>query len=125
MRYRGGVVFVASILLLARVAGGGLLYVRTRTAREKIRALVERALTQELNLPVRLAGVSLSVRLGSVELRRLTIADETTGAPLLEAERVRIALALASLLRGDLRIKSVSVRGPRLRAPERVISPSR
>ncbi|MBI3626374.1 MAG: AsmA-like C-terminal domain-containing protein [Candidatus Rokubacteria bacterium] len=114
MRRRGMVVLLASVLALVLLVGGGLLYVRTRTAREQIRALVERVLAQELNLPVRVGSVSLSLGLGSVELRHLTITDRPTDTPLLEADRVRVTLALASLLGGDLRVKSVSIRGPRL-----------
>src|SRR3972149_4385809 len=67
MRRRGLVVLVASIVLLVLLVGGGLLYVRTRTAREQIRAYVERTLARELGLPVHLGGVSLSLRLGAVQ----------------------------------------------------------
>ena len=69
MRRRGLVVLLSSVLLFILLVGGGLLYVRTRTAREQIRAFAERALAKELNLPVHLGGVSLSLRVGSVQLR--------------------------------------------------------
>lgn len=105
---------LASVLVLVLVVAGGLLYVRTRTAREQVRALVEQVMTSELGLPVRVRSASLSLGVGSVELRRLIITDPTTDAPLLEADRVRVTLALASLLGGDLRVKSVTIRGPRL-----------
>ncbi len=114
MRHRGLAVLVVSVLLLVLLLGGGLLYVRTRTARAQIRALVERVLAQQLKLPVRVGAVSLSLGLGSIELRQLAISDRSTGTPLLEVERLRVALALASLLSGDLQIKSVTVRGPRV-----------
>ena len=114
MRHRGLAVLVTSVLLLVLLLGGGLLYVRTRTAREQVRAFVERALAQELNLPVRLGGVSVSLGVGSVELRHLTLVDRASGAPLLEVDRAKVSLALASLLRGDLRVRSVTIRGPRL-----------
>src|SRR3989304_2600980 len=114
MRRRGLVVFVASIVLLVLLVGGGLLYVRTRTAREQIRAYVERALAREFGPPVHLGGVSLSLRLGSVQLKQLAVSDGTGGAPLLGVDRIRVSLALLSLLGGELRVRSVAVHEPRL-----------
>ena len=114
MRRRGLVVFVASIVLLVLLVGGGLLYVRTRTAREQIRAYVERSLAREFGLPVHLGGVSLSLRLGTVQLKQLTVSDGTSGAPLLGVDRIRVSLALLSLLGGELRVRSVAIHEPRL-----------
>lgn len=111
MRRRG---LVASIVLLVLLVGGGFLYVRTRTAREQIRAYVERSLARELGLPVHLGGVSLSLRLGTVQLTQLTVSDGTSGAPLLGVDRIRVSLALLSLLGGELRVRSVAIREPRL-----------
>lgn len=98
MRRRGLVVLLSSVLLLVLLVGGGLLYVRTRTAREQIRVYVERSLARELGLPVHLGGVSLSLRLGTVQLKQLTISDGTSGRPLLGVDRIRVSLALLSLL---------------------------
>ncbi len=114
IRRRWLILLLASVLLLVLVVGGGLLYVRTRTAREQVRTLVERALAQELNLPVRLGGVSLSLGVGSVELRHLAVVEGPAGPPLFEVDRVKVSLRLASLLRGDLRVRSVTIFGPRL-----------
>lgn len=114
MRRRGLVLLLASVLLLGLLVAGGLLYVRTRTAREQIRAYVERSLARELNLPVHLGGVSLSLGVGSVQLKQLTISDRPGGKPLLEVDRIRVSLALLSLLGGELRVTSVEVHDPRL-----------
>ncbi len=114
MRRRGLVVLVASIVLLVLLVGGGLLYVRTRTAREQIRAYAERSLARELGLPVHLGDVSLSLRLGTVQLKQLTVSEGTSGAPLLGVDRIRISLALLSLLGGELRVRSVAIHEPRL-----------
>jgi len=114
MRRRGLVVLVASVVLLVLLVGGGLLYVRTRTAREQIRAYVERSLARELGLPVHLGGVSLSLRLGTVQLKQLTVSDGTSGVPLLGVDRIRVSLALLSLLGGELRVRSVAIHEPRL-----------
>ncbi|MBI4590423.1 MAG: AsmA-like C-terminal domain-containing protein [Candidatus Rokubacteria bacterium] len=114
MRRRAPFILLASVLLLVLLVGGGFLYARTRTAREQIRAFVEGALARELNLPVHLGGFWLSLGLGSVELRDLTITDRTTGTPLLAVDRVRVGLALAGLLQGDLRVSAVTIQGPRL-----------
>lgn len=114
MRRRGLVVLLSSVLLLVLLVGGGVLYVRTRNAREQIRAYVERSLARELNLPVHLGGASLSLRVGSVQLRQLTISQGTSGTPLLEVDRIRVSLPLLSLLRGELRVTSVAIHDPRL-----------
>ncbi|MBI3031765.1 MAG: hypothetical protein HYY64_19855, partial [Candidatus Rokubacteria bacterium] len=114
MRRRGVLVLLASVLLLVLLVGAGLLYVRTRTARELVRAYVERSLARELNLAIRLGGVSVSLGMGGVQLKELAVGEGVGGEPLLRVERVRISLALLALLRGELRVGSVSIREPRL-----------
>lgn len=113
-RHRGLAAALVACLLLILLVGIGLLYVRTRTAEEQVRAFVERALARELDLPVRLGGFSLSPGVGRVDLRRLTIVDRSSGAPLLEVDRVRVSLALLALLGGELRVRAIEVREPRL-----------
>ncbi len=87
-------------------------------AREQVRAFLEQTLARELNLPVHLGRISFSLSPGSVELRDLAIIEPTSKWPLLRVDRLRMALKLIALLRGELRITSVVVSGPRLSVEE-------
>ncbi len=118
MRRRGLAVLLAAVLVLILLVGGGLLYVRTRTARGQIRAFAEAALARELDLPVHLGGVSLSLGVGTVQLRQLMISAPGGREPLLEVDRIRVSLALLSLLGGEVRVKSVAIQEPRLRVED-------
>ncbi|MBI4607373.1 MAG: AsmA-like C-terminal domain-containing protein [Candidatus Rokubacteria bacterium] len=105
---------LAVILLVVLGVGLGLVYVRTRAAQELIRAYLETTLSRDLGLPVRLERLGLSLRLGRVDAYRAALLDPETGLPMIQVERLRVTLDLWPLLRRELRIRSVSLSGPRI-----------
>lgn len=114
MRRGGWLALVAFVLLLAVGVAAGLLYIRTRAARELIRAYLETTLSHQLELPVRLDRLRLSPRLGRVQANRAALLDPETGAPLIQVERLQVTLDLWPLLRRELRIRSVRLSEPRV-----------
>jgi hypothetical protein len=123
LRIRGSVILLTCALVILLV-GGGLLYLKTRMAAEQLRHFAERTLARQLNLPVQIGSVSLSLLRISVDLRQITIGDRSTAIPvqagqrvdrpLLTVDRAAVTLQLNSLLRGALQIRSLTIHGPRL-----------
>lgn len=115
---------VSLLLLLATAAATGVLYLRARTVQELIRASLETTLAQELELPVRVGRLTISLLFGWVEARRAAVLDPETRAPFLEVERLQMRVDLWPLLRRELRVRSARLQGvqltfsdsPRLRA---------
>ncbi|HWR21446.1 MAG TPA: hypothetical protein VN444_06255, partial [Verrucomicrobiae bacterium] len=123
LRIRGSVILLTFALVVLLV-GGGLLYLRTRMAAEQLRHFAERMLARQLNLPVQIGSVSLSLLRTSVDLRQITVGDLSTTTPvqagqrvdlpLLTVDQARVTFRRSSLLRGALQIRSLIIHGPRL-----------
>lgn len=114
LRIRRSVIFLTSTLVMLLLLVGGLLYIKTRTAGEQLRVFAERTLTRELNLPVHIGGVSLSLGHRSLELRQIAVGDRTSEVPILIIDRALVAFRLTPLLVGKPQVRSLAVYGPRL-----------
>lgn len=132
-RIRGSVILLI-VALVVLLAGGGLLYLKTRMAAEQFRHFAERTLTRQLNLPVQIGSVSLSLLRGGVELKQITVGDlsgvipaqagRKIDLPILTVNRAGVGLRLSSLLRGALQVRSLTLLGPQLRVSDSPASSS-
>lgn len=123
-RIRGSVILLIVALVVLLLGGGGLLYLKTRIAAEQFRHLVEQTLTRQLNLPVQIGSMSLSLRHRSLELRQIAIgklsgatpaqAGRKIDASLLTIDWARVTFRPTSLLRGAPQVRSLVIHGPRL-----------
>lgn len=114
MRRRPLLAVTLSLVLLAGLVAGLLIYSQTRAARAQIRALLETVLSRELEMPLRIGRFSFSPALNRVEARSLTLLPHEGAPPLLTVDRIRVVVDLLALLRGRVEIRSVLVDGPRL-----------
>lgn len=122
-RFRGLVILLTFALVILLV-GGGLLYLKTRMAAEQLRHVAERTLAHQLNLPVQIGSVSLSLLRTSVDLRQITVGDRSTAIPvqagqrvdlpLLTVDRATVTFRPSALLRGALQIRALIIQSPRL-----------
>ncbi|MFQ5840051.1 MAG: AsmA-like C-terminal domain-containing protein [Candidatus Methylomirabilales bacterium] len=103
---------IATLLLGAVITG--ILFLRSRGVQERIHAYLERRLSGELAMPVRLGSVRFSLSPGRVDVRQAAVLDPVTGTPFLTLERLKVRLALRPLLWREVRIRSVSLLTPRL-----------
>jgi hypothetical protein len=132
-RIRGSVILLIVALIILLV-GGGLLYLKTRMAAGQLRHIAERTLARQLNLPVQIGSVSLSLLRSSVEFRQITVGDLSAvtpaqagrriDLPFLTVDRARVVFRLTSLLRGALQVRSLVIQGPRLRLADSPASSS-
>ncbi|PWB79481.1 MAG: hypothetical protein C3F08_06690, partial [Candidatus Methylomirabilota bacterium] len=116
-------VILVTVALVAFL-GGGLLYLKARIEAEQFRHLAERTLTRQLNHPVRIGSMSLSLLHRRLELRQIAVgtlsaespaqAGRKIEAPLLTVDHASVTFRPTSLLRGVPQVRSLVIHGPRL-----------
>src|SRR5574337_121108 len=132
-RIRGSLILLI-VGLLVLLLSGSLLYLKTRMAAEQLRHLAERTLIRQLNLPVQIGSVSLSLLRSSIELRQIEVGDLSTvtptqasrriDLPFLTIEQAFVRFRLTSLLRGVPQLGSLTIHGPRLQLTDSPVSSS-
>src|SRR5262249_53734564 len=100
---------------VALLAGGLMLVVRSQIDPEKLRGTIEAEASKALGRKVTCGGVSASYGL-AVGISDLKIMDAEGKAPQVSLGFARVAVALAPLAKGQVRLASVSLDGLNVKA---------